>query len=529
MNKINKEYFQDLKAWPFTQAQEIIKRYGGFTDFKKPQKKYILFETGYGPSGLPHIGTFGEVVRTTMVKSAFESMINCPTKLITFSDDMDGLRKVPENIPNKKMLLEFLGRPLTSIPDPFEKYESFGQHNNEKLMSFLNDFNFKYSFISSTDEYKKGNFDESINLILQNYQKILEIILPTLRSERKNTYSPFLPISEISGKVLQVKIEEYRPEKGTIIYKDPENNKKIETLVTGGRCKLQWKVDWAMRWMSLKVDYEMCGKDLSESVTLASKICKILNKKPPINFIYEMFLDEKGEKISKSVGNGITVDQWLRYGSPESLSLYMYNKPRSAKKLFFDLIPKTVDEYLNHLNSYSKLDKKKQFDSPIWHIHNGNPPKYTTDISFNSIINLASICNSNDKKVLWGFIKKYDSSLSEKSNLLIDKLIEYSLNFYTDFVAPNKKFIKISKEEKIIFNDILNLLENEITTKNTSEEIQTKLYDIGKKHKFDNLKDFFKLVYQALLGQEKGPRLGSFIKLYGINETINSIKTLLNK
>ena len=299
--------------------------------------------------------------------------------------------------------------------------------------------------------------------------------------------------------------------------------------MTGGRCKLQWKVDWAMRWMSLDVDYEMCGKDLSESVTLAYKICKILNKKPPINYIYEMFLDEKGEKISKSVGNGITVDQWLRYGSPESLSLYMFSKPGSAKKLFFDVIPKTVEEYINHLNSFSHLDPKKQFDSPIWHIHSGNPPSFKSEISFNSILNLANICNTKDKKIIWGFVRKYDPSLSEQTNPLLDKLIEYSLNYYSDFVAPNKKYLKMTEKEKIIFKDILDLLKNKITSKNTSEEIQNKLYDIGKKNEFDNLKDFFKLVYQALLGQEKGPRLGSFIKLYGIDETINSIKRILNK
>ena len=529
MNKIDQDNFQELKSWPFKQAHEIIKKHGGFFNFKLPNKKYILFETGYGPSGLPHIGTFGEVVRTTMVKNAFESVMDYPTKLITFSDDMDGLRKVPDNVPNRKMLTEHLGKPLTAIPDPFEKYESFGQHNNEKLMSFLNDFNFKYSFVSSTEKYKSGDFDETIKLILQNYEKILELILPTLRSERRNTYSPFLPISEVNGKVLQVKIDEYRKEKGTIIYQDPANNKRYEILVTGGKCKLQWKVDWAMRWISLDVDYEMCGKDLYESVSLASKICKILKKKTPINFIYEMFLDENGEKISKSIGNGITVDQWLRYGSPESLSLFMFNKPRSAKKLFFDIIPKTVEEYLNHLTSFNNLDLQRKFDSPIWHIHKDKIPSYNSEISFNALLNLASICNTNDKKIIWGFVKKYDKSLTEKINPLFDKLIDYSLNYYTDFVVPNKNFLKLAPNQKIIFEDILNLLEKEITSENTSEEIQTRLYEIGKKHKFHDLKDFFKLVYQVLLGQEKGPRLGSFIKLYGINETINSIKKILNK
>jgi len=529
MNKIQTKYHSELKSWPYKEAFQVIKRKGGYTNFKIPEKKFILFETGYGPSGLPHIGTFGEVVRTTMVRNAFESIIDCPTKLITFSDDMDGLRKIPENIPNKDKLKEHLGKPLTSIPDPFEKYESFGHHNNAKLKSFLDNFNFEYSFVSSTDKYKSGDFDDTLILILENYQKILDIILPTLRSERKETYSPFLPISEITGQVLQVKIEEYRPKQGTIIYHDPANNKKNESKVTGGKCKLQWKVDWAMRWMALNVDYEMCGKDLVESFDLASKICRSIDKKPPANLIYEMFLDEKGEKISKSVGNGISVEQWLRYASPESLSLYMFQKPKSAKKLFFDVIPKTVDEYLNHLNSFSKLENKKKFDSPIWHIHNGNPPLNKTQISYNSLINLVSICNSNDKNIIWGFVRNYDPNLNKETHPEFDNLIKYSLNYYNDFVLPYKKYLSILNNQRVIFEDIIQKLEKEVSKDHTAEDIQTMLYEIGKKHKFENLKDFFKLVYQVLLGQEQGPRLGSFIKLYGVRETIDSIKKILAK
>ncbi|MBS56667.1 MAG: lysine--tRNA ligase [Rickettsiales bacterium] len=529
MSKIDTKYHSELKSWPYLEANRIIKKFGNYSNFTIPKKEYVLFETGYGPSGLPHIGTFGEVVRTTMVRNAFESLIECPTKLITFSDDMDGLRKVPENVPNQKMLSQHLGKPLTAIPDPFNKFESFGHHNNAKLKSFLDEFNFDYMFVSSTDKYKSGEFDKTLKIILDNYQRILEIILPTLRAERRSTYSPFLPISESNGQVLQVKIEEYKPNDGTIVYVDPSNNKKIETLVTGGKCKLQWKVDWAMRWMALDVDYEMCGKDLLESADLASKICNVIKKESPINLIYEMFLDEKGEKISKSVGNGISVDEWLRYASPESLSLYMFQKPKSAKKLFFDVIPKNVDEYLKHLNSFVDLDINKQFDSPIWHIHNGNPPDYQNEITFNSLINLVSICNSEDKKVIWGFIKNYDSNLSLETHPQFDNLIMHALNYYKDFILPNKKFLSVSDDNKMIFQEILEILENKINNDSTAEDIQTLLYGIGKKYQFDNLKDFFKLVYQVLLGQEQGPRLGSFIKLYGINETINSIKKILEK
>ena len=524
MNKIDLENQSDLKSWPFKEAQQILKRNGGLANFKIPEKGHIVFETGYGPSGLPHIGTFGEVVRTTMVRNAFTSLIGCPTKLITFSDDMDGLRKVPENVPNKKMLSEYIGKSLTSIPDPFEKYESFGHHNNAKLRSFLDEFNFEYDFISSTEKYKSGFFDNTIIKILQNYEKILEIILPTLRKERKSTYSPFLPISEETGNVLQVKVDEYRTQSNTIIYTEPTNQKKVEILVTGGNCKLQWKVDWAMRWMALGVDYEMCGKDLTESVDLASKICKSIGKKSPVNLIYEMFLDEKGEKISKSVGNGISVDEWLRYGSPESLSLFMFQKPKSAKKLFFDVIPKTVDDYISHYNSYDKLDDIKKIDSPIWHIHSGSPKEFKLDITFNSLTNLVSICNTDEKKIIWGFINQYDSNISPENNPEFDKLINYAINYYKDFVLPNKKYLNIDNNSISIFEEIRDILKLKINESSSAEDIQTLLYEVGKNHQFESLKEFFKLVYQVLLGQEQGPRLGSFIKLYGIDKTIKIIE-----
>jgi len=524
---IDPKNHENLKAWPFQEALRIIKNLGGYTNFKTPNKNFVLFETGYGPSGLPHIGTFGEVVRTTMVKNAFEQLIDCKTKLITFSDDMDGLRKVPDNIPNKEMLKEYIGKPLTSVPDPFEKYESFGHHNNAKLRSFLDKFNFEYEFISSTEKYKNNNFDEILINILQNYESILSIMLPTLRSERRETYSPFLPISPKTGEVLQVKIEEYRVKDNSVIFTDPFDNKKTEVLITGGQCKLQWKVDWAMRWVSLDVDYEMCGKDLTDSVQLASKICKLMKKKPPTNLIYEMFLDEKGEKISKSVGNGIGVDEWLRYALPESLSLYMFQKPKSAKKLFFDVIPKSIDEYFSHLNKFHKLDTIDQYENPIWHIHNGIAPEFKSEITFNSLLNLVSVCNTSENEIIWGFVNEYDSSLNPKDNPQFDLLIQYAINYYNDFVLPKKKYLKIDNSNKSIFLNMKKILK-EIDSKSSSEAIQTEIYELGKRHEFENLRDFFKLIYQVLLGQNQGPRLGSFIKLYGIKKTINLIDKVLD-
>ena len=524
--RILTKYHQELKVWPFVEAFKIINRFGGLSKFNIPSKKNILFETGYGPSGLPHIGTFGEVVRTSMVRKAFESLVDCPTRLITFSDDMDGLRKIPENIPNKEMLKKYLGKPLTSIPDPFEKYESFGHHNNSKLISFLNQFGFKYEFVSSTNMYKSGKFDKTLKLILENYDRILSIILPTLRSERQKTYSPFLPISPITGNVLQVKIEEYRPKTNSIIYKDPSNEKLLEVEVFGGKCKLQWKVDWAMRWIALGVDYEMCGKDLTESIELSSKICNSLKKHPPVNLIYEMFLDEKGEKISKSVGNGISVDQWLRYGTPESLSLFMFQKPKSAKKLFFDVIPKNMDEYNSFLRKYESDKEPQIYNNPVWHIDFKSSSKAEKEITFNTLMNLVSVCNSKDKEVIWSFLKEYDQTLDASVNESLDRSIDYAINYYIDFILPVKKYKKILEDEKIVFEDLYKLLKK-TKINYTAEEIQTEIYEIGKKHKFINLKDFFKLIYQVLLGQETGPRLGSFIKLFGIKKTCELIDKVL--
>tara|TARA_B100000029_G_C17580862_1_gene959623 strand:- start:586 stop:2187 length:1602 start_codon:yes stop_codon:yes gene_type:complete len=526
MKFISQKDCENLKAWPFIEALKIIDRFGGIKNFKTPEKDYILFETGYGPSGLPHIGTFGEVVRTSMVRHALSKIIDCKTKLFTFSDDMDGLRKIPDNIPNKEKLIEFIGKPLTSVPDPFEKFESFGHHNNNKLCNFLNEFNFDYEFVSSTEKYKSGFFNSTILEILQNYEEIISIILPTLRKERQETYSPFLPISPISGDVLQVKIEEYRPKDNSIIYIEPSNNKRTEVEVTNGNCKLQWKVDWAMRWMAFGVDYEMCGKDLIESYELASLVCNKMNKKPPQNLIYEMFLDEKGEKISKSIGNGISVDQWLRYAPPESLSLFMFQKPKSAKKLFFDVIPKNIDEYSTFLKKYSENTIPENYNNPVWHIHSGKPPVITNEINYNLLLNLTNICNSTDKTVIWGFINEYDSNIKYEKNSYLDNLIQYSINYYIDFILPYKKYLKISKDNKKIFEDLYDLL-NKIDKKSTSEEIQTEIYEIGKKYNFENLRDFFKLVYQVLLGQERGPRLGSFIRLYGITKTCLLLKKVI--
>ncbi len=508
-------------AWPFQEARALEKKLGGAGKAKLPEKGYVLFETGYGPSGLPHIGTFGEVARTTMVRHAFEVLTGLPTKLFAFSDDMDGLRKVPGNIPNKELIEPHLGKPLTQIPDPFKTHESFGHHNNARLQAFLDEFGFEYEFKSATEEYQSGRFDEALIGVLAHYDKVMEVILPTLGAERRATYSPFLPLCPDTGVVLQVPVLEHDANAGTIVYEN-EAGKKVETLVTGGLCKLQWKADWAMRWTALEVDYEMSGKDLIDSVHLSSRICRALGGRPPTNLTYELFLDDQGEKISKSRGNGLAVEEWLRYATPESLSLFMYQKPKTAKRLFFDVIPKNVDEYLIFLSKFGEQEEKDQLNNPVWHIHSGHPPAPEIQLSFNILLNLASVCHSEDKAVLWHFITRLRPDANPESAPILDKLVERAINYYQDFVKPNKKFRQPSEQERGALEALKVSLDG-MDVSTSAEDIQTQVYEVGKQAEFENLRDWFKACYEVLLGQEQGPRMGSFIALYGVKETSDLI------
>ncbi|HWA44766.1 MAG TPA: lysine--tRNA ligase [Hypericibacter adhaerens] len=509
------------KAWPFEEARKLVERYKA----KAPAKGFVLLETGYGPSGLPHIGTFGEVVRTTMVRRAFERMSDIPTKLYAFSDDMDGLRKVPDNVPNKEMLREHLGRPLTAIPDPFGKYESFGHHNNAMLRGFLDSFGFQYEFQSSTEWYKSGRFDKALLEVLAHYDAIMEVMLPSLREERAQSYSPFLPISPSSGRVLQVPILAHDAKAGTITFKD-EDGQTIELPVTGGRCKLQWKPDWAMRWHAIPVDYEMSGKDLIPSVELAGKICRILGSPPPEGFNYELFLDEQGKKISKSKGHGLSVEEWLTYAPPESLALFMYQKPRAAKRLYFDVIPRAVDDYLAFLEKFPAESPAQQLENPVWHIHNGKPPAAVPGLSFNILLNLASVCHAEDKAVLWGFISRYAPGVTPAKAPFLDKLAGYAIAYYRDFVKPTKKYRLPDAMERQALAELLAELDK-LPADADAETLQNVVYEVGKRHPFPELRAWFKCLYEVLLGQDQGPRMGSFIALYGLGETKSLLKRAL--
>jgi lysyl-tRNA synthetase class 1 len=501
------------KAWPFEEARKLKARLGD----TPPAKGYALFETGYGPSGLPHIGTFGEVVRTTMVRQAFRRVSDIPTRLFAFSDDMDGLRKVPDNVPNQAMLAEHLGKPLTAVPDPFGTHDSFGAHNNARLKGFLDSFDFDSEFLSATECYTSGRFDATLLKVLEHYEKVRNVILPTLGPERRRTYSPFLPVCPTTGRVLQVAVTATDLAKGTITYED-ESGGTVEVPVTGGHCKLQWKADWAMRWAALEVDYEMSGKDLIDSVRLSGAIVKILGGRAPEGFTYELFNDEHGEKISKSKGNGLTVEEWLAYAPQESLALFMYQKPRTAKRLYFDVIPKTVDDYLQFVEKFPTQSPEEQLDNPAWHIHDGKPPAETVPLGFGLLLNLASVVNAEDEAILWGFISRYAPEASPESAPMLARLVHHALAYYKDFVKPAKRYRAPSEIERAALEELDTELAK-LPAGADVETIQTEVYEVGKRHPFENLRDWFRALYEVLLGQSQGPRMGSFIAIYGIAET----------
>ncbi len=511
-------------AWPFQEARRLLDVHlGGQT----PKKGYVLFETGYGPSGLPHIGTFGEVIRTNMVRQAFQQLApHIPTRLFTFSDDMDGLRKVPNNIPNKDMVAQHLGKPLTSIPDPFGTHESLGHHHNARFRTLLHSLGYEYTFISATECYKSGLFDTALRMVLQHYDAIMAVVLPTLRKERRATYAPFLPVCPRTNKVLQVPIISRDVKSGTIVYQEQESGLKVEVPVTGGSCKLQWKVDWGMRWHALSVDYEMSGKDLLDSMRLSSRICRTIGGVPPINLTYELFLDEKGQKISKSLGNGLAMEEWLRYAPVESLSLFMYQKPKVAKKISFDLLPKIVDEYIHALEQFSLQDEVQKLNNPVWHIHAGQPPSMTVPVSFSLLLNLLSACHTLDPAIVWRYVLRYAPNATAAP--LLNRLIAHAIAYAHKFFLPSKHYRLPLEAERVALTNLYTALQ-EVSATTSSQELQRLLYEVGKQHPaVGDLHDWFRALYQILLGRDEGPRMGSFIALYGIQETLFLIKRVLD-
>ena len=509
------------KAWPFQEAKKLVKKY----QKKDPEKGYVLFETGYGPSGLPHIGTFGEVARTTMVRRAFEAISDIPTKLISFSDDMDGLRKVPDNVPNGEAMAEHLQKPLSSVPDPFGTDASFGDHNNRMLREFLDGFGFEYEFASATEYYASGKFDDMLIRACEKYDDIMKVMLASLREERQKTYSPFLPISPTTGRVLYVPMKDVNAKDGTVTFE--EDGQDVTLPVTGGNVKFQWKPDFGMRWAALDVDFEMYGKEHATNTAIYQKICRILGGRGPEIFTYELFLDENGQKISKSSGNGISMDEWLAYAPPESLSYYMYQKPQTAKRLFFDVIPKAVDEYNQQLNAFPGQELATQLNNPVYHIHRGQAPASDMAITFSMLLNLASAASAEDKSVLWGFIRKYAPDANAESHPGLDDAAGYAIRYFNDIVKPAKTFRAPDDKENAALKDLRDRLAS-YDGERDQDSLQTLVFAVGKEHGFEPLRLWFTAIYEVLLGASQGPRFGGFVALYGVEETVALIDQALD-
>ncbi|MFN3277759.1 MAG: lysine--tRNA ligase [Paracoccus hibiscisoli] len=509
------------KAWPFEEARRVLKRY----EKQPPEKGYVLFETGYGPSGLPHIGTFGEVARTTMIRRAFQEISDIPTRLICFSDDLDGMRKVPENVPDQDMLKEHLQLPLTAVPDPFGEYDSFGDHNNAMLRRFLDTFGFDYEFVSATEFYKSGQFDAVLLRAAERYDDIMAVMLASLREERQQTYSCFLPISPKTGRVLYVPIKHVDAKAGTITF--DEDGEEITLPVTGGNVKLQWKPDFGARWAALDVDFEMYGKDHSTNTPIYDRICEILGGRKPEHFTYELFLDQDGQKISKSKGNGLSIDDWLKYASTESLSYFMYLKPKTAKRMHLDVIPKAVDEYHQQLRAYPDQTPEQKLANPVWHIHGGDVPASDMAIPFQMLLNLASVAGAADKDGLWGFIRRYAPDASPETHPGLDQAAGFALRYFTDFVAPSRQFRAPTEVERAAMQDLADRLAAWDQPADP-EALQSMVFAVGKEHGFEPLRDWFAALYQVLLGADQGPRFGGFIALYGVDETRGLIMDALD-
>jgi lysyl-tRNA synthetase class 1 len=542
---------REAKSWPFEQARLLIARVlrlrldeaerelaatliaAGKADEAAATfavlRKAVVLECGYGPSGPPHLGTFGEVARPAMVRQAFRALVDdaIPSKLICVSDDMDGLRRIAPNLPNQAMLHEDLGKPLTVVRDPFGEYESFGAHNNARLRAFLDEAGFEYDFVSATESYRSGRYDKTLLIALARFDDIQAIMLPTLGPERRATYSPFLPISPTTGRVLEVPMLETHPERGTIVYAD-EDGTLVESPVTGGAVKMQWRPDWALRWTALEVDFEMSGKDLIDSVKVSNKICRVLGGEPPGGFNFEHFLDQNGQRISKSKGNGLTIEDWLRYGTPESLSYYMFQSPRSAKRLYFDVIPRATDEYLQQLDAYNRRENSaNRLDNPAWFIHRGEPPERGSPVSFSLLLALVEAANASDKALLWGFLSRHLPGASPVTEPLLDRLCGYAINYYEDFVRPAKTFRPPTERDRAAFADLLVRLKALPPDCESGELIQNEVYEAGKAAGYEPLRDWFSALYEVLLGQAQGPRFGSFAAIFGLERTIGLIERAL--
>ncbi len=513
---------ETARAWPFVEARALRARL-------KDESRTVVFQTGYGPSGRPHIGTFGEVARTTMVRNAFRllSKDRIKTRLICFSDDLDGMRKVPDDAPAPEKLHPYLQKPLSQVPDPEGKAESFAAANNARLCAFLDRFAFDYTFVSASSVYASGRFDGLLRRVAAHYEQIMEIMLPTLGEERRETYAPILPICPHSGRILQVPLRLVDRERAVFSYHDPLSGESRHFEARGGQCKLQWKADWALRWAAFGVDYEMAGKDLAPSRALASKIVRLLGHRPPGGMTYELFLDEHGQKISKTKGNGLSIEQWLEIGPTESLALFMFRKPTQARHLHPGIIGPLIDEYATQHAAYDQQGPRERLENPLWHIHAGRLPQLEAHgLSFAMLLNLVSALNDGDKGRIWGFVSRYDGALSPATSPKLDRKIDYAIAFFRNHLESRRAFRPPHPHEVVSLQALRSELRR-LPEDTDAQTIQTLVYEIGKAGDFDKLKDWFTGLYEVLLGQDHGPRFGSFVALYGIKQTCDLIDRAL--
>jgi lysyl-tRNA synthetase class 1 len=533
---LDPKLINQLKLWPWREAARLQKGLRG-----KEAPAAVIFETGYGPSGLPHIGTFAEVARTTWVRQAFAQLDDTPTALFAFSDNVDGLRQIPTNLPNREMLVEHLGKPLCDIPDPFGQQESFSGYMNHKLREFLDRFGFEYSFKASHEHYRGGAFNDGLLRVLERYEKVRGIILPTLSPENREAWSPFMPVCPNCGKLNTTRVVATHPERGELSFVcDQGEVERVEkdgiwtwrgcqpcgfeatAPVTDGHAKVGWKVDWALRWFTFGVHYEMYGKDLIDSAELSGKICRALGGTPPEGMFYEMFLDREGAKISKSKGNGLTIDEWLTYGPLESLAMFIAKRPEQASRLYFGTIPQHVDEYLQHLTAFPTLSAEKRYNSPIWFLRHrevvgaSQSPGYVARMNYGTLLNLVSALNTEDREVVWDYVRRYDPA-AEQERALMDELIDLALVYYRDEVLPHKVIRQPPAQMRPAVDDFLAWLEGYAGRE--GGEIQDAAYEVCNRHEVDK-KAFFQTMYELLLGDPQGPRLGNFVQLYGVQETL---------
>jgi lysyl-tRNA synthetase class 1 len=504
------------ELWPREEARRLAERVAAY----EPERP-VIFQSGFGPSGLPHLGTMAEILRPSFVRKAFHLIEPArPSRLIVFIDDLDGLRKVPENVPNRESVEQYLGMPVAKIPDPFGCCASFADHMVGLLGGFLAPVEVEYELMRAAEMYSSGRFDEGLKLILEKHEEIIAIIAPTLREENRAGWSPFMPICPKCGQVVERAVTAYHAERASVEFTceksaggRPGCGFSGEQSVLGGMAKVQWKVDWALRWYVLKVDYELYGKDLTDSARLSGQILRVMGGRPPLGFPFEMFLDEEGRKVSKSVGRGVTVEQWTRYAPIEVLKFFLLLNPRRARKLFLEAIPQYVDEYLDAVREYAAASEEQRRESMLeFVIQSTTPRRFNSALSFGLMMNLVAALGSSDSDFIWKYLVRYDASIGGEpdTEAMGRRLMQCALNFYRDFIEPTKKLYTPSDAERAQLKTLdAYLRENQDAS---AEDIEKKIYDLGREN-YEKPGKIFPLLYRSILGQERGPRLGAFIRL----------------